>query len=146
MSEPAILVKRAGVGSQVWSMEKLENKLIDMRDMYSDWKMGPNSYDSGSQVSYIYSFFSLIMWNFFSMFYQIYMVVETIRLINYLTNFCSIKLLQLWIFNLYLKLWLNNFTLMTIKSSSSVNHSLIYLYIFCYFFYTSFSFKLALNL
>lgn len=38
MSEPAILVKRKGKGSQVWSMDKLENKLIDMRDLYGDGK------------------------------------------------------------------------------------------------------------
>lgn len=38
VSEPAILVKRVNAGSQVWSMEKLENKLIDMREMYDDWK------------------------------------------------------------------------------------------------------------
>lgn len=37
VSEPAILVKRHGVaGSQVWSMEKLENKLIDMRELYDE--------------------------------------------------------------------------------------------------------------
>ncbi|XP_069678556.1 kinesin-like protein KIF13A isoform X3 [Periplaneta americana] len=36
VSEPAILVKRKGLGSQVWSMEKLENKLIDMRDLYEE--------------------------------------------------------------------------------------------------------------
>lgn len=36
MSEPAILVKRKGLASQVWSMEKLENKLIDMRDLYEE--------------------------------------------------------------------------------------------------------------
>ncbi|KAK7862050.1 hypothetical protein R5R35_011474 [Gryllus longicercus] len=38
VSEPAILVKRKGLGSQVWSMEKLENKLIDMRDLYEEKK------------------------------------------------------------------------------------------------------------
>nr|CAD7440583.1 unnamed protein product [Timema bartmani] len=38
VSEPAILVKRKGLGSQVWSMEKLENKLIDMRDLYEENK------------------------------------------------------------------------------------------------------------
>lgn len=37
VSEPAILVKRINKGSQVWSMEKLENKLVDMREMYDDW-------------------------------------------------------------------------------------------------------------
>uniref|UniRef100_A0A914XCF0 Kinesin-like protein unc-104 n=1 Tax=Plectus sambesii TaxID=2011161 RepID=A0A914XCF0_9BILA len=36
VSEPAVLVKRKGQGSQVWSMDKLENKLIDMREMYLD--------------------------------------------------------------------------------------------------------------
>ncbi|XP_067009212.2 kinesin-like protein KIF13A [Anabrus simplex] len=38
VSEPAILVKRKGLGSQVWSMEKLENKLIDMRELYEEKK------------------------------------------------------------------------------------------------------------
>ncbi|XP_011151391.2 kinesin-like protein KIF13A isoform X3 [Harpegnathos saltator] len=38
VSEPAILVKRTNTGSQVWSMEKLENKLVDMRDMYEERK------------------------------------------------------------------------------------------------------------
>ncbi|XP_031336617.1 kinesin-like protein KIF13B isoform X5 [Photinus pyralis] len=36
VSEPAILVKRINAPSQVWSMEKLENKLIDMREMYDE--------------------------------------------------------------------------------------------------------------
>ncbi|XP_060606101.1 kinesin-like protein KIF13A, partial [Ruditapes philippinarum] len=36
--EPAILVRRKHRGSQVWSMEKFENKIIDMRDMYEDRK------------------------------------------------------------------------------------------------------------
>lgn len=35
VSEPAILVKR-GNSSQVWSMEKLENKIVDMREIYDD--------------------------------------------------------------------------------------------------------------
>lgn len=38
VSEPAILVKRINSGSQIWSMEKLENKLIDMREMYQEHK------------------------------------------------------------------------------------------------------------
>lgn len=41
MSEPAILVRRMISGSQVWSMEKLENKLIDMREMYQEYKDRP---------------------------------------------------------------------------------------------------------
>ena len=36
VSEPAILVKRKSRGSQIWSLEKLENKVIDMRDMYEE--------------------------------------------------------------------------------------------------------------
>ncbi|XP_011311127.1 kinesin-like protein KIF13B isoform X5 [Fopius arisanus] len=43
VSEPAILVKRINMGSQVWTMEKLENKLVDMREMYEDWKDPNNS-------------------------------------------------------------------------------------------------------
>lgn len=37
-SEPAIQVRRKGKGTQVWSIEKLENKLVDMREHYADWK------------------------------------------------------------------------------------------------------------
>ncbi|KAL1492379.1 hypothetical protein ABEB36_010633 [Hypothenemus hampei] len=35
VSEPAILVKR-GNSSQVWTMKKLEDKIIDMRELYED--------------------------------------------------------------------------------------------------------------
>lgn len=38
VSEPAILVRRVNFGNQIWSMEKLENKLIDMREMYQEYK------------------------------------------------------------------------------------------------------------
>ncbi|XP_041844315.1 kinesin-like protein KIF13A isoform X3 [Melanotaenia boesemani] len=40
VSEPAIQVRRRGKGTQVWTIEKLENKLVDMRDHYRDWKEG----------------------------------------------------------------------------------------------------------
>ncbi|XP_072317029.1 kinesin-like protein KIF13A isoform X2 [Eucyclogobius newberryi] len=40
VSEPAIQVRRKGKGTQVWTIEKLENKLVDMRDHYRDWKDG----------------------------------------------------------------------------------------------------------
>lgn len=40
MSEPAIQVRRKGKGTQVWTIETLENKLVDMRDHYRDWKEG----------------------------------------------------------------------------------------------------------
>ncbi|ESO83151.1 hypothetical protein LOTGIDRAFT_133948, partial [Lottia gigantea] len=36
ISEPAILVKRQGRPNQIWSMEKLENKVIDMREVYEE--------------------------------------------------------------------------------------------------------------
>ncbi|XP_065126597.1 kinesin-like protein KIF13A isoform X2 [Paramisgurnus dabryanus] len=38
VSEPAIQVRRKGKGTQVWTIEKLENKLVDMREHYRDWK------------------------------------------------------------------------------------------------------------
>uniref|UniRef100_A0A8C0G4D6 Kinesin family member 13A n=1 Tax=Chelonoidis abingdonii TaxID=106734 RepID=A0A8C0G4D6_CHEAB len=38
VSEPAIQVRRKEKGTQVWTIEKLENKLIDMRDLYQEWK------------------------------------------------------------------------------------------------------------
>ncbi|XP_034084087.1 kinesin-like protein KIF13A isoform X3 [Gymnodraco acuticeps] len=40
VSEPAIQVRRKGKGTQVWTIEKLENKLVDMRDHYGDWREG----------------------------------------------------------------------------------------------------------
>ncbi|XP_068093045.1 kinesin-like protein KIF13A isoform X2 [Hyperolius riggenbachi] len=41
VSEPAIQVRRKCKGTQVWSIDKLENKLIDMRDAYQEWKERP---------------------------------------------------------------------------------------------------------
>ena len=40
MSEPAIQVRRKGKGTQVWAIERMENKLVDMRDHYRDWMEG----------------------------------------------------------------------------------------------------------
>ncbi|XP_054637391.1 kinesin-like protein KIF13A isoform X1 [Dunckerocampus dactyliophorus] len=40
VSEPAIQVRRKGRGTQVWTIDKLENRLVDMRDHYRDWKEG----------------------------------------------------------------------------------------------------------
>uniref|UniRef100_A0A1A8LY54 Kinesin family member 13A n=1 Tax=Nothobranchius pienaari TaxID=704102 RepID=A0A1A8LY54_9TELE len=40
VSEPAVQVRRKGKGTQVWTIEKLENKLVDMRDHYRNWKEG----------------------------------------------------------------------------------------------------------
>ncbi|KAM8967408.1 kinesin-like protein KIF13A isoform 2-T2 [Pelodytes ibericus] len=42
VSEPAIQVRRKCRGTQVWTIEKLENKLIDMRDAYQEWKEKPS--------------------------------------------------------------------------------------------------------
>ena len=36
MSEPAIQVKRQHKPAQIWSLEKLENKLIDMRELHAE--------------------------------------------------------------------------------------------------------------
>jgi len=38
VSEPAVFVKYHSKRSQVWSMDKFENKLIDMRDIYQERK------------------------------------------------------------------------------------------------------------
>ncbi|XP_072369445.1 kinesin-like protein KIF13B isoform X2 [Scyliorhinus torazame] len=38
LSEPAIQVRRKSKGKQIWSLEKLENRLIDMRELYQEWK------------------------------------------------------------------------------------------------------------
>ncbi|XP_043962725.1 kinesin-like protein KIF13B isoform X6 [Gambusia affinis] len=38
LSEPAIQVRRKGKGKQIWALEKLENRLVDMRDLYQEWK------------------------------------------------------------------------------------------------------------
>lgn len=39
LSEPAIQVRRKGKGNQIWALEKLENRLVDMRDLYQEWKV-----------------------------------------------------------------------------------------------------------
>ncbi|XP_062322769.1 kinesin-like protein KIF13A isoform X2 [Osmerus eperlanus] len=58
VSEPAIQVRRKGKGTQVWTIEKLENKLVDMRDHYRDWKEGTeevyNKLDSNKQTDPFY--------------------------------------------------------------------------------------------
>ena len=38
VSEPAILVRRTGKPNQIWSLDKLDVKLIDMRDLYNELK------------------------------------------------------------------------------------------------------------
>ncbi|XP_036066510.1 kinesin-like protein KIF13B isoform X3 [Oryzias melastigma] len=38
LSEPAIQVRRKGRGKQIWALEKLENRLVDMRELYQEWK------------------------------------------------------------------------------------------------------------
>lgn len=38
LSEPAIQVRRRGRGKQIWSLEKMENRLVDMRELYQEWQ------------------------------------------------------------------------------------------------------------
>lgn len=38
VSEPAILVRRTGKPNQIWSLDKLDVKLIDMRELYNEFK------------------------------------------------------------------------------------------------------------
>ncbi|XP_036438074.1 kinesin-like protein KIF13B isoform X2 [Colossoma macropomum] len=46
LSEPAIQVRRKGKGKQIWAMEKMENRLVDMRELYQEWK----DYDEDNPV------------------------------------------------------------------------------------------------
>jgi len=48
ISEAAILVKNKDLGSQVWSLDKLEHKLIDMREVYQDLR--DNNIDLASEL------------------------------------------------------------------------------------------------
>ncbi|MCL4123707.1 UNVERIFIED_CONTAM: hypothetical protein GTU68_014270 [Idotea baltica] len=52
VSEPAILVKRHAKPSQVWSMEKLEHKLIVMRETYNESRHDPQSLGGASDPFY----------------------------------------------------------------------------------------------
>ena len=38
VSEPAILVRRTGKPNQIWSLDKLDVKLVDMRELYNEIK------------------------------------------------------------------------------------------------------------
>uniref|UniRef100_A0A6Q2YKM5 Kinesin family member 13Bb n=1 Tax=Esox lucius TaxID=8010 RepID=A0A6Q2YKM5_ESOLU len=46
LSEPAVQVRRKGKGKQIWALEKMENRLIDMRELYQEWK----DYDEDNPV------------------------------------------------------------------------------------------------
>ncbi|XP_061676647.1 kinesin-like protein KIF13A isoform X3 [Syngnathoides biaculeatus] len=54
VSEPAIQVRRKGRGTQVWTIEKLENKLVDMRDHYRDWREGSEELANGKHCDPFY--------------------------------------------------------------------------------------------
>ncbi|XP_037604661.1 kinesin-like protein KIF13B isoform X4 [Sebastes umbrosus] len=38
LSEPAIQIRRRCRGKQIWSLEKMENRLVDMRELYQEWQ------------------------------------------------------------------------------------------------------------
>lgn len=42
VSEPAILIKRKNCASQIWTMEKFDANLIEMRELYAEWKKKQN--------------------------------------------------------------------------------------------------------
>ena len=48
LSEPAVQVRRKGRAKQIWTLEKMENRLVDMRDLYQEWK----DFDDDNPVSY----------------------------------------------------------------------------------------------
>lgn len=49
MSEPAILVKR-GISSQVWTMKKLEDKIVDMRELYEEHQRRGGTFNVSNYV------------------------------------------------------------------------------------------------
>ncbi|XP_034553281.1 kinesin-like protein KIF13A isoform X7 [Notolabrus celidotus] len=57
VSEPAIQVRRKGKGTQVWTIEKLENKLVDMRDHYRDWREGADETNNKANSHYCDPFY-----------------------------------------------------------------------------------------
>ncbi|XP_056134426.1 kinesin-like protein KIF13B [Lampris incognitus] len=38
LSEPAVQVRRKTRGKQIWALEKMENRMVDMRELYQEWK------------------------------------------------------------------------------------------------------------
>ncbi|KAM6995674.1 kinesin-like protein KIF13A isoform 2-T2 [Tautogolabrus adspersus] len=57
VSEPAIQVRRKGKGTQVWTIEKLENKLVEMRDHYRDWREGAEETNNKANGHYCDPFY-----------------------------------------------------------------------------------------
>uniref|UniRef100_A0A8C9TFR2 Kinesin family member 13B n=1 Tax=Scleropages formosus TaxID=113540 RepID=A0A8C9TFR2_SCLFO len=45
LSEPAVQVRRKGKGTQIWALEKMENRLVDMRELYQEWQEYVPDYD-----------------------------------------------------------------------------------------------------
>ncbi|XP_039605730.1 kinesin-like protein KIF13B [Polypterus senegalus] len=50
LSEPAVHVRRMGKSKQIWALEKLENRLVDMRELYQEWK----NFDDENPVMHSY--------------------------------------------------------------------------------------------
>lgn len=59
LSEPAIQVRRRCRGKQIWSLEKMENRLVDMRELYQEWK-DYQLHDSDDPVSHAFYYFCVI--------------------------------------------------------------------------------------
>ncbi|XP_054157934.1 kinesin-like protein KIF13B [Oppia nitens] len=51
VSEPAFLVRRKNRTTQIWSMEKFENNLIEMRELYQEWKDRQSKRDSDDNIN-----------------------------------------------------------------------------------------------
>lgn len=58
MSEPAIQVRRKGKGKQIWALEKMENRLVDMRELYQEWK----DFDEDNPVSELWFWGDMSVW------------------------------------------------------------------------------------
>lgn len=67
------------MGSQVWSMEKLENKLVDMRDMYEERK-DPHNYQRLPVIKVYMFYFSNLPFSFYFIFSHKLLSYEIISL------------------------------------------------------------------
>ena len=48
LCEPAVVVRRSGRPPCVWNLAKLDNRIVEMRELYSEWKVNNNSKESKS--------------------------------------------------------------------------------------------------
>lgn len=53
LSEPAVQVRRKGRAKQIWTLEKMENRLVDMKELYQEWKENNDDDNNPVMCSYL---------------------------------------------------------------------------------------------